>query len=90
VESPAVNLRSVGASYLWRRALALTVAVVVGMAYGCGPSNTPPPDSGGARAKLLKEEDLYKYVGEGKAKRKEAISLREKAKLLREAEKKAN
>jgi hypothetical protein len=59
------------------------------MALGCGSGQPQGKMGDGSAAKLLKDEDLYEYVGTGKNKRKEAISIRERAKRLREAEKKS-
>jgi hypothetical protein len=58
---------------------------------GCGSSETiGSPDaksSGKLASQVLKPEQLYKYEGEGKAKRKVEISRDERIKLLREAAK---
>jgi hypothetical protein len=66
------------------------MAALVG---GCGTSGSPNSADGSASAtppkQLLKDEQLYKYVGEGQAKRKEPISRRERAQLVREAKEKA-
>jgi hypothetical protein len=76
--------------WTFRRCLALGTVAVATIAYGCGSSTdvTQGRIGDGSAAKKLDEKDLYTYVGQGKAKRKEAISIREKARLLREAEKK--
>ncbi len=65
----------------------VTLAAIVG---GCGSSNSADGSASDTSPKqLLKEEQLYKYVGEGKSKRKEAISRRERLQLIREAKQKA-
>jgi hypothetical protein len=78
----------------WRRVGALVVVAVATTAYGCGSSNdgTRGPATGGRGelAKQLKDEDLYKYEGTGKAKRKVEISRRERVKLLHDAANKSN
>jgi hypothetical protein len=72
----------------------VTLATVV---CGCGPSQTPVvPDpsfkklEGKAPDEVLTEDQLYKYVGTGEAKRKVQISRDERVKLLHEAAKKGN
>ena len=47
------------------------------------PSGTPA--QGGGQAKLLKDEDLYRYEGEGTAKKKVEISRRERRTRLIQA-----
>jgi hypothetical protein len=75
----------------YRCAGAFVLIALAAIASGCGSSGSTNPADGkaaGASPKqLLKEEQLYKYEGEGRAKRKEPISLRERVKLLREAKK---
>jgi hypothetical protein len=75
----------------YRCAGAWVLIALAAIASGCGSSGSTNPADGkaaGASPKeLLKEEQLYNYVGEGKAKRKEAISIRERARLIREAKK---
>jgi hypothetical protein len=79
----------VGGLFPWTCAAGLLGVAVASMASGCGSSSSqPPPDRKAALAKL-KEEDLYKVIGTGKDARKEPISLREKAKLLHEMDKKS-
>jgi hypothetical protein len=77
--------------FLFRRAgasvlIMLAVAVITS---GCGSSGSigsPDAKSSGKLAKnVLKPEQLYKYEGEGTAKRKVEISRQERIKLLREA-----
>ncbi len=58
------------------------------IAFGCSGDNESKRGVEGA-AKLLKPEDLYRYEGEGKAKRKVHITRKEKVKLLRDAADKA-
>jgi hypothetical protein len=75
----------------YRRAGALVLLTLATVVYGCGSSGSSNPAdgkaSGTAPEQLLKDEQLYKYVGEGKDKHKEAISIRERARLIREAKK---
>ena len=69
------------------------LVVLAVAAYGCGSS--PPTASvvglgvGKGAAELLRPEQLWKYEGVGKDKHKVPISRRERVKLLREAQKKA-
>ena len=61
--------------------------------YGCGSSGQGGAggDSGTAGgAKFLKPEDYYRYEGEGKAKKKVALTRQEKNKLLHDAAIKGN
>jgi hypothetical protein len=87
-----VNLSAVDTWFSWRRAFAPALVGAAIVAVGCdsssGGNNPPPPGSDGVIAKKVNPDDLYKYVGEGAAKRKEAVSRRERVKLLREAAKK--
>jgi len=59
---------------------------------GCGSSQSIEPPKGTAVLpgpdKLLKPEDLYRYEGEGTAKRKVAIGRKERRQLLHDAAKK--
>ncbi len=84
-----MNLPLSRRSLAWRWSLALVCIAVAGGAHGCGSSQEQQGNMGAANAAKLPEEKLYKYVGEGKNKRKEPISIRERAKLLHEAEKKS-
>jgi hypothetical protein len=84
-----VNLTISRSAVLWRRSLATVCVALAGSAYGCGSGQEQEKVGTVDAAKVLKEEQLYRYVGEGKDKRKEPISIRERAKLLREAEKKS-
>lgn len=79
--------------FMFRRAgssVLITLAVITS---GCGSSGSigsPDSKSSGKLAKdVLKPEQLYKYEGEGKAKRKVEISRQERIKLLRQAAEKA-
>jgi hypothetical protein len=67
-------------------ALSALGLVLLGV-FGCG-SETETKTGVPGSAKLLKEEDMYKYEGEGKNKRKVLIDMNERRKLLREAGKK--
>jgi hypothetical protein len=87
-----VIFRFAGRFFPWRRGGALVLIAVATMAYGCGSSNDgshAPTSGGGKLVKQVKEEDLYRYEGTGKAKRKVAISRQERVKLLHEAAKKS-
>jgi hypothetical protein len=75
--------------FLFRRAGASVLITLAVITSGCGSSGSigsPDAKSSGKLAKdVLKPEQLYKYEGEGKAKRKVEISRQERVKLLREA-----
>ncbi len=57
-------------------------------AFGCGGSGGDTKTGVPGAAKLLKEEDLYKYQGTGKNKQKMPVDTNERLRLLREAGKK--
>ena len=62
------------------------------VAYGCGSSQQQASTGQGpvkASRDSLKEEDHYRWEGEGRAKRKVYLSRREENKLLRERAKKS-
>jgi hypothetical protein len=77
----------------FRRSGALVLFVLATLAQGCGWSQHTEASSGtGVMAgpdKLLKAEDLYRYEGQGKAKRKVALGRRERRQLLQKVSKKA-
>jgi hypothetical protein len=73
---------------LCRRAGALVLVTLATVAFGCGSSERPETNAGKAAEDLLKPEELYRYEGTGKEKRKVTISRRERVKLLHEAQKK--
>ena len=62
------------------------------IASGCG-SSVPTGQPGGTASKSLEDrvnpDDLYRFEGNGKAKRKVEVSRRERVKLLHEAAKKS-
>jgi hypothetical protein len=81
----------VGRFGLYRRAGALVLLTLATVAYGCGSSvPTESVSAGKNPAKLIPEDQLYKYEGTGAAKHKVDISRRERIKLLHEAAKKAD
>jgi len=63
----------------------LVLVALAIVAYGCGSSEQPGASESKGLAKQLKPEDLYRYEGEGKEKRKVPISRRERVKLLHDA-----
>jgi hypothetical protein len=70
----------------YRRAGALVLITLATIASGCGSSGTAETNVAGKSYKhVLKEDQLYKYEGQGKAKRKVELSHRERVELLREA-----
>ena len=76
----------------YRRTGALALIVVAVVAYGCGSSQQQGSTGQGpvkAPRASLKEEDHYRWEGEGRAKRKVYLSRREENKLLRERAKKS-
>ncbi len=79
---------------LVRRAGAVVLLALATVAYGCGSSDPSAPlaqnPTGKGAAEILKPEQLYKYEGEGKAKRKVQISRHERLKLLHKASQTAN
>jgi hypothetical protein len=84
-----VDLTCFRRALVWRWSLAVVYLALAGIAFGCGSGQEQGKKGDGSATKLLKDEDLYEYVGTGKAKHKEAISIRERAKRLREAEQKS-
>ena len=79
-------------SSLTRRVVVLGLPVLASVASGCG-SSVPSGQPGGSAGKSLEDkvnpDDLYRYEGKGKAKRKVEVSRRERVKLLHEAAKKS-
>jgi hypothetical protein len=77
----------------YRRTGALVLIVVAVVAYGCGSSEQQQQTAGQGPPKAprssLKEEDHYRWEGEGTAKRKVYLSRREENKLLIERAKKS-
>jgi hypothetical protein len=69
----------------WSRDAGLALLVLGVGSSGCGSSERIEKGGAEGAAKLLKPEELYRYEGTGNAKKKVAISRREKVKLLREA-----
>jgi hypothetical protein len=69
------------------RAFAAAVLAASVLSSGCGSSTREVTGGTPSAAKLLKSEDMYKYVGKGRAKKKVMIDLREKKRLLRAAAK---
>jgi hypothetical protein len=67
----------------------LALAVVSGGCGGSQSSGQASNTSGKALEDRVNPDDLYQYVGKGKAKRKVEISRRERVKLLHEAANKA-
>jgi len=63
----------------------LVLVALATVAYGCGSSQQPGASESKGLAKQLNPEDLYRYEGEGQAKRKVPISRRERVKLLHDA-----
>jgi hypothetical protein len=75
---------------LWRRGSALVLLALAWVAFGCGSSQqtgSSASNPGKTAEDLVKPEDLYRYEGTGKAKRKVAVSRRERMKVLHEATK---
>jgi hypothetical protein len=80
---------------LCRHAAALLLVALATAAYGCGSSLLPTDThaatgAGKGPSEILKPEQLWKYEGTGKAKRKIQISRRERVRLLHEAQQKTN
>lgn len=74
-----------------RRAGAAVLIALAVVGYGCGSSQQQTTDNGAARSpkNSLKAEDLYRWEGEGSAKRKVYLTRQEQKKLLYERAKKA-
>ncbi len=75
----------------FRRCVVLIAFVLAVLAQGCGSQGTNPPggtETGTNRFAQLKAEDMYRWEGKGKDKRKVTISRRERDKLLEKAAKK--
>jgi hypothetical protein len=77
-----------------RRAAALVLFTLAGVAYGCGGSVPTGASPGAPPGKPLEElvspDKLYKWEGTGAAKHKVELSRKERMQLRHEAEKKAN
>jgi hypothetical protein len=74
----------------YRRAGALVLLALATVAYGCGSSGDRSVGSARPAGEPLKPEQLYKYEGEGGAKRKVDLSRRERMELRNGAAKTAN
>ncbi len=73
----------------WSATSFLALAIVAG---GCGSSDQsgqPRSASGKSLEDRVNPNDLYRYEGKGKAKKKVEVSRRERVKLLHEAANKA-
>jgi hypothetical protein len=71
---------------LYRRGVASILITLAAITSGCGSSSpTDGKTSGTSPTQLLKDEQLYKYEGEGKRKHKVELSRRERVKLIQEA-----
>jgi hypothetical protein len=75
---------------LCRRAGALMLIALATLAYGCGASEQTAQGPPKAPRKSLKEDDLYRWEGEGKAKRKVYLNPSEIENLLIERAKRPN
>jgi hypothetical protein len=73
----------------YRRAVAPVLVALSAGAFGCSGSNDHGATDPTVKTKTLKElvppEQLYRWEGEGTAKRKVELDRRERAKLRREA-----
>ena len=65
-----------------RAPLLISLAVVL---CGCGSSERTSTSAGEGSSKVLKAEDYYRYEGEGKDRKKVALSRQEKNKLRHDA-----
>jgi hypothetical protein len=71
---------------LARRWGAIALLAIAGFVSGCGSSQSGQTGSSGkSLVEKVNQDDLYRYEGKGKAKRKEEVSRRERVKLLHEA-----
>jgi hypothetical protein len=68
----------------WGRRRLGAIVLVVFAVVGCGSDSSGPGAEGSARKGAAKEEDLYKYVGEGAAKKKVDLTRRERQQVRRE------
>ena len=66
----------------WQGVRFAAIGLVALSVVACGPSGTT--QEGSTRKGVVKEEDLYKYVGEGAAKKKVGLTLDERRKVRRE------
>jgi hypothetical protein len=73
----------VGEGWLARRLGAFVLVGLSMMTSGCGSSEGT--QQGSTPKAAVKEEDLYKYVGEGKAKKKVGLTSRERQQARRAA-----
>jgi hypothetical protein len=79
-------------SSLSKRGVALALLALATVAGGCGSSDSSGKPGGSASKSLedkVNPDDLYRYEGKGKAKKKVEVSRQERVKLLHEAAKKA-
>jgi hypothetical protein len=79
-----LTLRASFLTEIWgqRRLGAIVLIAFIALGCGSGSSGTDVPGSTGKSS--VKEEDLYKYVGEGAAKKKVSLTRRERQKVRRE------
>jgi hypothetical protein len=66
----------------WRGVRFAAIGLVALSVVACGSSETA--QEGATRKGVVKEEDLYKYVGEGAAKKKVSLTRRERQQVRRE------
>jgi hypothetical protein len=72
----------------WPRAGALVLVTLTTFADGCGSSERSESRGVPGVSKVLKPEDYYRYEGEGRKKKKVALSRQERSKLRSDAAKK--
>ena len=62
----------------WGPGRLCAVVIVAVTVMGCGSDSSGPGVEGSTRKGAVKEEDLYKYVGEGAGKKKVGLTIDER------------
>jgi hypothetical protein len=80
-----MNLSFVRGLNIYRRGSAPLLISLAVVSCGCGSSERTSTSAGEGSSKVLKAEDYYRYEGEGKDRKKVALSRQEKNKLRHDA-----
>lgn len=79
-----MTLRASFLSEQWGRKRLIPIVLSALTFVGCGSDSSAPALEGTIRKGAAKEEDLYKYVGEGAAQKKVSLTRRERQQVRRE------